>query len=290
MRHQLYCVTFVFFPVVISTTFRCSPLPEKTPGYWLCKPPVTPGETVESGTECQFECNESLNHQVYRCSGHQHWHPDPEQEYCQGISTSTTTSTTFITTPTTTSKTTPTTTFTTTLTTTSTTTTSTNPTATPTTTPTKTPTTTTTTTPTSSSEFNGCPFLMKQFWQEKSLYCPQTYCPAVYIVSNGQFAKAYPDLLGCYNYAGSLIGDAYPLYQNKDQIFMTPHAYSNPIIGFTHWLVSTKVLDTTGFIRNEKHEDQFCPYDMEDGWEYKDPQDGIWKEDSTLHVLCVHPH
>merc|ERR1719222_141598 len=49
------------------------------------------------------------------------------------------------------------------------------------------------------------------------------------------------------------MSDTYPLYKNKDGVYMTPHAYSNPSIGFTHWLVSNKVLDTTGFIRNEKH-------------------------------------
>ena len=38
--------------------------------------------------------------------------------------------------------------------------------------------------------------------------------------------------------------------------------------------------------RNIKHNDQFCPYDMPDGWEYLDSND-LWVEDTTITVSCV---
>ena len=40
------------------------------------------------------------------------------------------------------------------------------------------------------------------------------------------------------------------------------------------------------FSRNIKHNDQFCPYDMPDGWEYLDSNDR-WVEDTTITVSCV---
>jgi len=124
----------------------------------------------------------------------------------------------------------------------------------------------------------------------RSLYCPESYCPAVWIDSDGPAREAYPELMGCYDYEGSLMGGEYPDYRNKDGIFLTPHAYSNPILGYTVWLVSTVVLDTSGMIRNDKHDDQYCPYDMHDGWQYWDEQAQDWRDDDTLRVLCVHPH
>ena len=40
------------------------------------------------------------------------------------------------------------------------------------------------------------------------------------------------------------------------------------------------------FVRNIRHNDQFCPYDMPDGWEYLDSNNN-WKEDTTITVSCV---
>ena len=40
------------------------------------------------------------------------------------------------------------------------------------------------------------------------------------------------------------------------------------------------------FARNIQHNDQFCPYDMPDGWEYLDSNDR-WVEDTTITVSCV---
>jgi len=83
------------------------------------------------------------------------------------------------------------------------------------------------------------------------------------------------------------MGDEYPNYQNKKGLFLTPHAYSNPVLGYTTWLVSDTVLDTSGSIRNNKHDDQFCPYDMHDGWEFQDQLTGEWVEDPTMTVTCT---
>eukprot|EP00088_Acartia_fossae_P011515 TRINITY_DN15851_c0_g2_i1.p1 TRINITY_DN15851_c0_g2~~TRINITY_DN15851_c0_g2_i1.p1 ORF type:complete len:173 (+),score=19.73 TRINITY_DN15851_c0_g2_i1:59-520(+) len=139
-------------------------------------------------------------------------------------------------------------------------------------------------------DFGNCPFFAGSRKQKtKSLFCPQSYCAAVFIVSEGGTADLYPNLLGCYEYEGSLLDDMYPNYVNKNGIFLTPNAYSNPVLEYTIWLVSEDVLSTTGYIRNNKHDDQYCPYDMHDGWEYFDSQAGVWREDNTLQVLCVHP-
>ena len=42
-------------------------------------------------------------------------------------------------------------------------------------------------------------------------------------------------------------------------------------------------------IRNTKHDDLPCPYDMHDGWEVKDEDTNSWVEDKTLTVACVKP-
>jgi len=83
------------------------------------------------------------------------------------------------------------------------------------------------------------------------------------------------------------MADKYPIYINSHGRFLTPHAYSNPVIGYTVWLVSDIPLDTNGTIRNNKHDDMFCPYDMLDGWEFLDRASGDWVEDPTLRVNCV---
>lgn len=89
------------------------------------------------------------------------------------------------------------------------------------------------------------------------------------------------------------MGDEYPNYINQQGKFLTPTAYSNPVMGYTEWVVSDKVMDNTsspnGTIRNIRHNDQFCPYDMHDGWEYRDAA-GAWVEDHTLTVNCVGRH
>jgi len=84
------------------------------------------------------------------------------------------------------------------------------------------------------------------------------------------------------------MGNEYPQYVNHEGIYLTPHAYSNPILAYTIWLVSENMLDTTGYIRNDKHDDVYCPYDMRDGWQYFDKQTQDWADDETLTVTCVH--
>jgi len=96
-----------------------------------------------------------------------------------------------------------------------------------------------------------------------------------------------PDSVGCFNYDGSLMVDEYPIYRNRYGRFLTPNAYSNPVLGYTVWLVSDIPMDTNGTIRNNKHDDMFCPYDMHDGWEFMDRETGEWVEDTTLTVKCV---
>jgi len=86
------------------------------------------------------------------------------------------------------------------------------------------------------------------------------------------------------------MGDKYPDYINSQGWFLTPTAYSNPIRDYTEWVVSHTILDTgregNGTIRNIQHSDQYCPYDMPDGWEYLDSNDN-WVEDATITVSCV---
>ncbi|XP_023342524.1 salivary glue protein Sgs-3 isoform X2 [Eurytemora carolleeae] len=288
-----------FIPPYLKT---CTALPNNG-GRWNCIPEAFPGFPVQTDTSCEFWCNGIISDTLYRCDKHAHWNHNPNQETCQETttirpsSTSTTTpitsvttteattltTTADLTTPTTTTSSTPTTTETTPTTTTSTTTTTTSTT----TVITTTEMTSTTETTTTTLELDQCPFTLNEERKSRSLYCPQSYCPAVKIVSRGGAAKEYPNLMGCYNYEGSLMGDEYPNYVNKGNVFLTPHSHSNPVIGYTIWLVSTKVLDTTGYIRNNKHDDLYCPYDMLDGWEYLDKA-GNWVEDETLKVECVH--
>merc|ERR1711915_733722 len=145
------------------------------------------------------------------------------------------------------------------------------------------------TTSTSDPNPTNCPFKSgsSDNIRTNSLYCPQSYCPAVFVSSNGPALQHQPDSVGCFNYEGSLMADEYPIYINSHGRFLTPHAYSNPVIGYTVWLVSDIPLDTNGTIRNNKHDDMFCPYDMLDGWEFLDKASGDWVEDPTLRVNCV---
>jgi len=83
------------------------------------------------------------------------------------------------------------------------------------------------------------------------------------------------------------MADEYPIYVNSAGRFLTPHEYSNPVLGYTVWLVSDVPMDTNGTIRNNKHDDMFCPYDMLDGWEFMDSSTGLWVEDNTMTVKCV---
>jgi len=87
------------------------------------------------------------------------------------------------------------------------------------------------------------------------------------------------------------MGDEYPNYVNPGGRFLTPTAYSNPVMGYTEWVVSNRIMDTgregNGTIRNIRHNDQYCPYDMPDGWEFLD-SGGEWREDPTIAVHCVH--
>jgi len=106
----------------------------------------------------------------------------------------------------------------------------------------------------------------------------------------GGAAEHQPESLGCFDYEGSLMGNEYPDYINSQGWFLTPTAYSNPVMGYTEWVVSHSILDTgrqgNGTIRNIQHNDQYCPYDMPDGWEYLDSNDN-WVEDTTITVSCV---
>merc|ERR1712013_305843 len=137
----------------------------------------------------------------------------------------------------------------------------------------------------------NCPFKANgRVDKTRSIYCPESYCPAVYIWSTGGAAEHQPESLGCYDYEGSLMNNVYPDYVNIQGWFLTPTAYSNPILGYTEWVVSQNVLDTgregNGTIRNIKRNDQFCPYDMPDGWEYLD-SNNRWVEDTTITVSCI---
>ena len=82
----------------------------------------------------------------------------------------------------------------------------------------------------------------------RSILCPESYCPAVYISSNGgaaehqvshifglvtQWASDYrhphqalmyslqADSIGCFDYEGSVMGDQYPNYVNPQGKFLT---------------------------------------------------------------------
>ena len=116
-------------------------------------------------------------------------------------------------------------------------------------------------------------------------------CPAVYIESSGIAASLQPDSLGCFNYAGSVMSDIYPIYNNSRGQFLTPDSLSNPVIDRTSWIVSETLLAdiTEGTIRNRNHQwdDIHCPYDNVGGWEVMDPATGSWRPDDTLSVSCV---
>ena len=51
-----------------------------------------------------------------------------------------------------------------------------------------------------------CPFLSSPVSPSRSIFCPQSYCPAVIIASKGGALQHQPHSLGCYNYEGSLLG------------------------------------------------------------------------------------
>merc|ERR1712181_204142 len=78
--------------------------------------------------------------------------------------------------------------------------------------------TTTTITTTTTTEFPNCPFQLhgrSKVDQTRSVFCPQSYCPAVYISSRGGAAVHQPESLGCFDYEGSLMGNEYPDYINS---------------------------------------------------------------------------
>jgi len=156
----------------------------------------------------------------------------------------------------------------------------------PSTTSTTTATTSVTSTTTTTSGPQDCPFTSHHSLPSRSLFCPQSYCPAVLISSQGGAKEQQPDSLGCYNYEGSLLGDEYPNYIQRNGLFLTPGEHTSPMIGYTTWIVSTEVLAGTGTIRNIKHDTVTCPYDIHDGWQYWDETRGRWVEDQTLSVTC----
>jgi len=131
--------------------------------------------------------------------------------------------------------------------------------------------------------------MMNEENSERSIYCPQDVCAAVYIESQGLAAEHHQDSLGCFNFEGSLFDNTYPDYINRRGLFLTPDAYSNPGHGIIRWIVSHNVLPETGTIRNVRHDDINCPYDLHDGWEYLDPDTEDWRDDETLRVRCVKP-
>ena len=63
--------------------------------------------------------------------------------------------------------------------------------------------------------------------------------------------------------------------------------FSNPVMEITRYIVSSSPSGEDGIIRNNKHDDLLCPYDMQDGWEVKDEDTNSWVEDKTLTVNCV---
>merc|ERR1719295_873644 len=97
-----------------------------------------------------------------------------------------------------------------------------------TTTPPTTKSTTTTTTTTTTTRFPNCPFRLQDSGQvdhtrqllpkQRSVYCPESYCPAVYISSTGGAAEHQAESLGCFDYEGSLMGNEYPDYMNNQDI------------------------------------------------------------------------
>jgi len=131
-----------------------------------------------------------------------------------------------------------------------------------------------------------CPFTSSPSLSSRSIFCPQSYCPAVIITSQGGAVDQQPASLGCYNYEGSLLGDEYPNYVHRSGLFLTPGEHTSPTIGYTTWIVSTEVLASNGTIRNIRHDSITCPYDLHDGWEYWDNNKQDWVEDITLTVTC----
>merc|ERR1719481_1041147 len=224
----------------------------------------SPHHQVHSGTYCLFRCNSTAGGTII-CERNGQWNIDPDTMECEGGVTPTRATTPTQPTSSSTQEH------------------STRPTVHP-TVPTE-----TSTFPTTSGPSN-CPFnrtMTRTRYRSRSVYCPESYCPAVYVSSHGGAALHQPASLGCFDYEGSLLGDEYPNYVNPDGRFLTPDGYSNPVIGYTVWYVSDQVLDTNGTIRNNRHSDQYCPYDLHDGWEYRDKYTGQWLEDKTLTVKCV---
>ena len=55
------------------------------------------------------------------------------------------------------------------------------------------------------SDNHNCPFNMSlsaSSARSRSVYCPETVCPAVFIVSEGDAADLVQESLGCFNYEG----------------------------------------------------------------------------------------
>jgi len=123
--------------------------------------------------------------------------------------------------------------------------------------------------------------------ESDSLYCPKEVCAAVFIDSQGLAADQHKNSLGCYNFEGSLYDDMYPVYVNQFGQYLIPDEFSNPVMEITRYIVSSSPSGEDGIIRNNKHDDLLCPYDMQDGWEVKDEDTNSWMEDKTITVTCV---
>ena len=63
--------------------------------------------------------------------------------------------------------------------------------------------------------------------------------------------------------------------------------FSNPVMGITRYIVASLISGDDGLVRNTKHDDLSCPYDMHDGWEVLDKDTNNWIEDKTLTISCV---
>ena len=138
-----------------------------------------------------------------------------------------------------------------------------------------------------------CPFNMtieRDQARSRSFYCSRDVCQAVMIQSTRQGQEHHQRRLGCYVYEGSVNSDMLPVYVNQFGYYLQPDKYSNPVMGITRWMVSQEVDGDDGkaMIRNIKHDDIVCPYDMRDGWEVIMHAD-TWEEDMTLSVTCVRP-
>ena len=91
----------------------------------------------------------------------------------------------------------------------------------------------------------------------------------------------------------SLVSISYQMNTGKYKLQSSFSSYhetlscSNPVMGITRYILSPSISGVEGIVRNTRHDDLSCPYDMHDGWEVLDKDTNSWVEDNTLTVACV---